>query len=199
MRDYFHSSHTRGGLKWLSLGGGLVSINSSPSLLTAAAVAPLECAIGWSDSSMEMEYSHHEAVLAAAADDVVAAETTTTGGGGCSNETARCLRKRPSMSGLLLLLANLLLRKLPGRDPFSLLRRDEDRCGWWRDAVPRRLGRLPVADWCTDSALALRPMLPTERAGGFLFAFWGEVEWTKWKKQYIFSIRYMSSDRHKQH
>lgn len=102
-------------------------------MLTAAAATPLECAIGWSDSSMEMEYLHHfdaaAAFAVADADDVVAADTTTTGGGCCSNETARCLRKRPSMSWLLLLFANLLLRKLPGREPFSLLRRDEDRCG----------------------------------------------------------------------
>lgn len=46
-------------------------------------------------------------------------------GGGWSKDTARALRLRPSSS----LLLNLLFLKLLEREPFSLLRREDERCG----------------------------------------------------------------------
>lgn len=71
----------------------------------------------------------------------------------CSNDTALCFLILPSSFEF-----KLLLRKLPGREPlFSLLRLDDERWGWREE--PRRLGRF---NWCTDSALALRPTLPTD-------------------------------------
>lgn len=75
-------------------------------------------------SSTDMEYLHHSCDV-----------TITIGG--CSNDTARDLRLRPSSS----LLVNLFL-KLLEREPFSLLRREDERCGWCRVICTRRLGRL---------------------------------------------------------
>ncbi len=123
------------------MGGQSVSISSLPSTQSVI----LE--FGWSSmSSTDMEYLHHSWWVV----------TITIGG--WSKDTARALRLRPSSS---LLLLNLLFLKLLEREPFSLLRREDERCGWWRELFcMRRLGRLA---WWTDSALVLliKPMLPT--------------------------------------
>lgn len=178
--EYYHWVQTRGGLKWWSIGAWcMVSTDDGP-IQPPVQTSPLpksSCLlllISWLSLSMPIVISttssitecwslsspllrSHNFCIWWCSDDGTLTVVMSNDNDCWSNETARVLRLT---SIWLLCLPDdlLLLRKLPERDePFSLLRRDDDRCGWCRDVLLRRLGRFA---WWTDSALALRPMLP---------------------------------------